>query len=97
MAFERAQDCLNRLSYLREKDVNSWKASLKITFLVESPEPEVAAMIHLHLICGHISAYTRTQFCPNRFSCLRETGADALRVDGYVTCSVKSPESESPP
>ena len=59
MAFERAQDCSNRLSHLREKYVSLMEVGLKITFPVISPEPEVAAMIHLHLICGHISALKR--------------------------------------
>ena len=33
----------------------------KITFPIISPEREVAAMIHLHLICGHISAFNEPQ------------------------------------
>ena len=36
---------------------------LKITFPVVSPEPEVATMIYLHFICGHIMASTRAQGC----------------------------------
>ena len=61
MAFKRVQDCSNRLRYLREKNVSSRRAGLKLTFPVISPEPEVTAMIHLHLICGHIIAFKRTQ------------------------------------
>ena len=64
------------------------------TFPVISPEPEVAAMIYLHLICGHISAFKQAQVGPNRFSHLRETGADTLCVDSNVTYSVISPEPE---
>ena len=44
----------------------------KVAFWIISLEPEVAAMIHLHLICGHISAFKRVQDCPNRLSHLRE-------------------------
>ena len=61
-AFKWAQYCANRLSNLRETDVSSWRAGLKITFPVRSPETEVAAMIHSHLIRGHISAFKRAQF-----------------------------------
>ena len=48
-AFKRAQDCPNRFSHLRKKDVSLMEISLKLTFLVISPEQEVGAMIRLHL------------------------------------------------
>ena len=94
MAFKRAQNCSNRLSNLRETDVSSWRASLKITYPVISPEPEAAAMIHLHLICSHILAFKPAQDCLNRLSHIRKTGADTLCVDGYITYSIISPEPE---
>ena len=59
VAFKRVQDCSNRLSHIRETDVSSWRASLKITYLVISPEAEVATMIHSHIICDHILAFKR--------------------------------------
>ena len=62
-AFKPAQDYSNPLSHLREKDVSLLEVGLKITFPVISPEPEVAAMIHLHLICGYIMAFKQTQDC----------------------------------
>ena len=68
IAFKQAQVCPNQFSHLREKDVSLMEVGLKITFLVISPEPEVAAMIHSHLIRGHISAFKRALVCPNRFS-----------------------------
>ena len=49
VAFKRAQDCLNRFSHLREKDVSLMEVGLKITFPVIPPEPEVTAIIRLHL------------------------------------------------
>ena len=48
-AFKRAQGCPNQFNHLREKDVSLMEIGLKITFLVISPEPEVAAIIRLHL------------------------------------------------
>ena len=60
-AFKRAQVCPNRFSHLREKNVSLMEVGLKIPFPVISPEPEVTTMIHLHLICGHIIAFKRTQ------------------------------------
>ena len=73
MAFKRAQEYSNQLSYLRETDVSSWRAGLKITFPVIFSEPEVAAMNHLLLICEHTTAYKQAQDCPDRLSHLRET------------------------
>ena len=70
--FQRFQDCPNRFSYLRETDVSSWRVELKITFPIISPEPEVTAIIHLQVICGHILAFKRAQDWTNRFSYLRE-------------------------
>ena len=67
---------------------------LKIAFPVISPEPEVAAMIHLHLICGHISAFKRAQDCPNRFSHLREKDVGLMEVGLKITFPVISPEPE---
>ena len=49
VAFERDQDCPNRFSHLREKDVSLMEVGLKITFPAISPEPEVAAIIRSHL------------------------------------------------
>ena len=57
VAFKRVQDCPNRLSQLRETDVSLVEIGLELTFSTISPEPEVAAMIYLHLICGHIMAF----------------------------------------
>ena len=75
VAFKRVQDGSNRLSYLREtdvkgreKDVSSMEVGLKITFPVISSKPEVATMIHSHLICGHFSVFKRVLICRNRFS-----------------------------
>ena len=47
--FERAQDCSNRLSHLRKTDVSLMEVGLEIIFPVISPDPEVAAIIRLHL------------------------------------------------
>ena len=58
-AFKRAQNCPKRFSQLREKDVSSVEVGLKTTISVITPEPEVATMIHLHFICGHMAAFKR--------------------------------------
>ena len=78
--FKRAPDCPNRCSHLQEKDVSLMEVSPKITFPVISPEPEVAAMIHLHFICGHTSAFKRAQDCPNRFSHLPEKDVSLIEI-----------------
>ena len=70
------------------------EVGLKITFPVISPEPEVAAMIHLHLICDHISAFKRVQDCPNWLSHLRETDVSLMEVGLKITFPVISPEPE---
>ena len=51
-----------------------------VTFTLISPEPEMAAIFVLNLICGHIVAFERAQVCTNRFSHLRENCADKLSV-----------------
>ena len=48
----------------------------------------------LNLINGTTRAFKWAQVCSNRFSHFRETGADTLCVDAYVTFSVISPEPE---
>ena len=70
------------------------EVGLKITFPVISPEPEVTAMIQLHLICGHISAFKRAQDCQNRLSHLREKDVSLIEVDPKITFPVISPEPE---
>ena len=93
-AFKRAQDCPNRFSHLREKAVSLMEVGLKTTFPAISPEPEVTRMIHLHLICGHISAFKRAQGCPNRLSHLREKDVSLMEVGLTITFPVISPEPE---
>ena len=48
-AFKRIQNCPNRLRHLRETDVSLMEVDPKIKFPIISPEPEVAAIIRLHL------------------------------------------------
>ena len=73
VAYKRVQGCPNRLSHLREDNVSFVEMGLQTTFSTISPEPEVAAMILLYLICGHIMAFKRAQGCSNWLSCLQET------------------------
>ena len=95
MALKRTQDCSNRLSHLRETDVSSWSAGRKIIFQVISPEPKVAATIHLHFTCGHIAAFKRAYSCLNRFSHLREKVVSLMEVGLKITFPVISPEPEA--
>ena len=52
VAFKRVQGCPNRLSHLRERNVSSRRAGIKITFPVISPDPQVSAIIRSNLIDG---------------------------------------------
>ena len=81
LAFKRDQICPNRFSHLRGKDVSLVEIDLLVTFSIVSPKPEVAAMIHLHLICGNLLAFKRDQICPNRFSHLREKDVSLVEID----------------
>ena len=56
------------------------EVGLKITFPVISPEPEVAAMIYLNLICDHTVAFKRVQDCANRLSHLREKEVSLVKI-----------------
>ena len=51
-------------------------------------------MIHLYLICGHISAFKRAQDGPNRLSHLREKDVSLMEVGPKITFPVISPEPE---
>ena len=70
------------------------KVSLKTKYPVISPEPEVAVMIHLHLIRDHSSAFKRAQDCPNRLSHLREKAVSLMEVGLKITFPVITPEPE---
>ena len=92
--FKRAQNCPNRLSHLREKDVSLMEVGLKITFLVISPEPKVATIIYLRLICGHILAFKRAHACSNQVNHLRETDVSSSGASLKITFLIISPEKE---
>ena len=68
------------------------EVGLKITFPVISPEPEVAAVIHLHLIRDHVSTFKRAQDCRNRFSHLLEKDVSLMEVGLKLIFPVTSPE-----
>ena len=64
------------------------------TYSILSPEPEVAAMIHLNLICSSISVFKRVQDCSNHLSYLRERDVSFMKVGLKITFPVISPEPE---
>ena len=65
-----------------------------VTFMVISPEPEVSAIFHLNLICGHIVTFNRAQVCSNRFSHLQENDVSLMEVGLKITLPVIFPEPE---
>ena len=94
MALKRSQDCSNRLIHLRNTDVSSWRAGLKIIFPVIFPEPKAAVLIYLDLIRDISSAFKRAQDCPNRLSHFRETDVSLMKVGLKTTFPGISPEPE---
>ena len=69
------------MSYPRETDLRSWRVSLNSTIPGISPEPEVAAVNHLHLICHHIMGF---QASPRLFKSVEPS--PRKRCDKGCTC-----------
>ena len=91
-SFQTSPGLSRSVQSLPRKSVSLIEVDLKITFPVISPEPEVAVMIHLPLICSHISACKRAQDCSNRFSHLREKDVSLVEIGLEVTFSIITPE-----